>query len=195
MGPEGWQTASQITITVGSIVAILGGYGLWHFGKQIEKDKTMMTSDKSANPSAPVPSSQTNQSHTGSGDNVAGNKFEYNFHKPQSPELRTIEESQSDNADGTHSLIRTVEMNASYAGNLVITIRAEGLLSVDVGQGARQQRLPDGNIMTITGGGTLRDTTEMENFYTTTVPAPSGRYVITVVTKRKIDIKINTVFQ
>ena len=105
MGPEGLQTACQIGIAAGIIISGLCGYGSWHFGKQIDKDKTTMTSDKSAEPSAPVPPVQTNQSHTGRGDNVAGNKYEYNFNESQNPALRTIEETHSDNADGSRFMI------------------------------------------------------------------------------------------
>ncbi|MBI4237437.1 MAG: hypothetical protein HY696_03330 [Deltaproteobacteria bacterium] len=195
MGPEGWLTACKIAAAIGSIVAILGGYGSWYFGKQIDKDKTTMASDKSAEPSAPVSPVPTNQSHTGSGDNVAGNKYEYNFNKPQLPALRTIEEKYSDNADSTHNLIRTVEMNAPYAGKLVVTIKAEGLRQASVEAGPRHTTLPDGNVLTVTGGGMVQSELQTDNFYTVTIPAPSGRYIITAVTKNKTGVDIGTVFQ
>lgn len=70
MGPESWQTASQVAVAVGLIITALGGFGNSYFGKQAAKDANALTQTK--NTQAPL-----SQDHNGNGDNFGRDKNEY----------------------------------------------------------------------------------------------------------------------
>lgn len=65
MNPENWQNFFQIMIAVGLIMTATGGYGYYHFGKQIDKN---------------VENELPRQFSTGSGDNISGDKYENNYY-------------------------------------------------------------------------------------------------------------------
>jgi hypothetical protein len=114
---------------------------------------------------------------------------------PPEPQLRTVSEEQSNNADGAYTMKRTVEMNAPYEGRLVVTITANGLVRAGVDSLTETRVEIPGNTIIIAGPGRQQNMMQGDNFYTTTIPAPSGSYLITVVTRQKTNVTIDTRFQ
>ncbi len=195
---SGWQTVWQHTYTVGKIVfaigtilTTIGRTGLWwHL-----KSKETVASERPSMPlNQPSKNLAITQHHTGTGDNVGRDKYEYHFDTVP-PVLHTKDESSSILPDGSYKISRTMEMNAPYAGNLSITVKARGLVKAEVGQAARSVTLPNGSVMTLSGGGIFGTTIEADDFFSTTIPSPAGRYVITAITKSKTAINIETKFQ
>ncbi len=111
---------------------------------------------------------------------------------PPPPELRTLSEAQTDNADGTTTLVRTMLMNGPYAGGLLVSIRAEGLVRANIGT-VRTVTTPD-NTMTITGG-MLQNVIEGNGFWRATLPNPSGQLQLTVIAPKGIKPVIDLKFE
>ncbi len=109
------------------------------------------------------------------------------------PELKWLGEPKTmKNADGTYTELRDFEMATPYAGSLNVSIVADGIMNAGVGE-VKTWTLPDGNVLTSTGGGITHNMVLSDKFYTATVSSPSGKYEIKVQTKKqtKIDVKYN----
>jgi len=95
--------------------------------------------------------------------------------------------------DGTYKIERDYEMNGPYAGSLVVSVSAPGIVSAAFG--SVRQVNAGGNVLMITGGGMQRNVIQAENFWTATEPTPSGRYLLSVVTRTKTSPDVQFTFQ
>ena len=123
------------------------------------------------------------------------NSITNNFGPPPPPKplLKLVSENETDHADGSHTLIRTVEMNAPYSGSLTVSIKAAGLRNASISS-LTVTRIPGTTLMT-SGGGVQHNVVQGDGFYSTTIPTPSGQYAITVLTDNKAKVVIVTSFQ
>jgi hypothetical protein len=83
-------------------------------------------------------------------------------------------------------------MNGPYAGGLLVSIRAEGLVRANIGT-VRTVTTPD-NTMTITGG-MLQNVIEGNGFWRATLPNPSGQLQLTVIAPKGIKPVIDLKFE
>jgi len=110
------------------------------------------------------------------------------------PELKTLSEHWTDNGNGTYTFEKIVEMNAPYPGTMPVSIAGEGLENASIG-GITKRTLPDGNVITTTGGGMQIAQMEGTGFFITTVPTPAGQYLIKATVAQKDSLKIKLSFE
>lgn len=104
---------------------------------------------------------------------------------PLAPELRILGREDSDAPDGTHTaVIRTEVVSPISPGLLVLQIHADGIKNVSV------MPPPSGGVSMMS----MRNVQKSDYAFSAEIPGPRGEYIVTVVTARPTDVKLDASF-
>jgi hypothetical protein len=161
--------------------SFLLGLGEWVRPTAVNAQTPQMTSNESAP-----------QVNISGGDNVVSigqiggiTARVVTINPPMRPELRILEKSEIDNSDGSRTVIIKTEVASPITpGSLIIGVRADGILNVQIFPGS------------VNGTSTIdmRNVIRGTESFSAEIPSPRGQYAIVVQTNKPTNIQLDASF-